>query len=384
MKKLLIIILPIFISCTLQENYPTGDSTLIFYLGEDWRSNPLNLKSDVEELTSKEVDITNKRVIILYDGNEIGDTALYTLDSPFDNNFREIKLENTGIPLLSKNETNMGDPLVLSAFIKYVKKKIPSDYYALYIGGHGTGFNSDFPSSLALETNAPDNQDLLTINELSETLDKTPIDLLAFDACLMGNLENIYQLEGGTKYIVASPENIPGPGNNYKYLIENFYSEAATTPLALGIATLNSYYRGYTNPYLSAYEQQKTQSPWITDNKLLQLYDVDGIANTIREENFQEKLISEMENSTNSEYIYDRRLKIGYYTGFYKELNIPEVDNYIYTADPGFLKLISVYYPGSIYEVTSSGTSIKTVNEDYKNSKFAVDNPLWISHLEAR
>lgn len=371
MKWLLLLISTLILSCSIQEKFPEGDTTLMFYLGDDTGFSRIGLINDLIELTSKKVNITTKRVVILIDDNDKGDTELYALDSPFDKNFRKVPFEDTSIPTESRNEANMGNPATLESYINFVKNKIPSKSYALYIGGHGTGYSSSYESSMQLEINDRQ-EDLLTVLEIAEVLERTGgVDLIAFDACLMGSVENIYELKDSADFLVASPENIPGPGNNYIKLITGFYLDSTRTPRDLGIATLESYYYGYSLV-------SQTQSPWVKDRELLQLYNIKEIVKVIETANFETNLINYISTAPldNHKYNRDREslqnmdnpIHSSHYMGEYSELNLNSVDSFIYTVNDTE-KLLSVYNPSGTY------------NSSYSKSSFAIKFPSWTSHI---
>lgn len=372
MKWILVIITTLFLSCSLQEKLPEGDTTLMFYLGDDTGSSRIGLINDLIELTSKEVDISTKRVVILIDDSDNGDTELYTLDSPFDINFRKIPVEETPISTKSNSEANMGDSATLESYINFVKEKIPSKYYALYIGGHGTGYSSNYESSMQLEINDRE-EDLLTVIEIANVLERTGgVDLIAFDACLMGSIENIYELKNSADFLVASPENIPGPGNNYIKLINSFYLDSTKTPWDLAKATVESYYFGYSLV-------SQTQSPWIKDRELLQLYNIKEIVKIIETETFETTLINTTLSAPTDNPKYNRGTISGqnlddplhpsHFIGEYSELNIDSVDNYIFTVNDTE-KLISVYNPSGSY------------NNTYSKSSFSIKFPNWTNYIK--
>lgn len=375
MNRFLVIltILTILItSCNLQETYTKGEMTLLFYFGEDYRYDPLNLWADIVELTKHSVDITNKRVTILFDGETDGDSKLLVLDSQFGRNYREVNLSDTNINQFKSNELNMGSEDTLTSYIKYVKQMIPSDQYCLYLSGHGAGYRSYSESCLGLETNINNKIDFLTVKEISNALKKTGgVELLVFDSCLMGNIETIYELEESTRYIIASPEDMPGPGNNYTPLIENYYSHKNINAFDLGIATLNSYYNyyKYDNPDHAA---QSPETYNLKNYNLLQMYDTKKICEVINSESFESTIISyTLMDHTNS-MRFDRGDFDSY--GHYLRLNLSEINEHIYTSPEDYYKLISIYYP----------TLNVGFNEEYKKSRFGEKFPSWSKNVENR
>lgn len=329
--------------------------TLMFYLGADWRTNPLSLINDVIELTKNNVDISNRRVVILYDGAGEGDSQLFVLDSPFGNTYRKVELKDAKIETISINELNMGSKETLKSYINFVKDKIPSSSYSLYFGAHGTGFTSEYSSGLAVETHVNNEEDLLLVSEISDALNETgAIDLLVFDACNMGTLENIYELRSNSSYLIGSPVRISGPGNNYTPLIESLYSDSINSVEDLAKDTLESYYDYY------AKDNSRTEHSVIYNKDLLQLYDVKKITEVIESDNFLSGLKTHIDNNKSSAYTFA--------SSNYIRVELPEIDQYITTAVKGEYKLISVYYPS-------------TYKNDYSNTDFAVEFPEWVSYL---
>lgn len=374
MKTLLKITLTIFISsifsCSLQESYPKGDITLMFYLGDDWKPKPLNLGpvtwqgSDLDELTRKQVDISTKRVVILYDGPGDGDSELLVLDSPFERAYRKVSLSNTNIKTIKNNELNMGDPETLDSFIQYVKEKLEADSYSLYFGAHGTGYGTDsgsdsinHTSSLQVESDFSGNFNLLEISEIATSLESNNgVDLLVFDACNMGNIENIYELRNSTDFVIASPVTIYGPGNDYRALINNLYSSSVENIEDLTRATLESYYNYY------AKDNSRTEHDVIYNKDLLQLYNVKEIVKTLESDNFINTLITHVDNTKNSAFTFN--------SGNYLRIELTEIDSSITTAEDGEYKLISIYKPEG------------SINTNYLESEFAKNFTQWTDYLK--
>ena len=48
------------------------------------------------------------------------------------------------------------------------------------------------------------------------------IDIIAFDACLMADIEVAYTLQPYADYLVSSQETVPGPGFNYADILTPF------------------------------------------------------------------------------------------------------------------------------------------------------------------
>ena len=109
-------------------------------------------------------------------------------------------------------QTSMCNPDTLSDFIKWSIENFPADRYMLVLWDHGGGTMGGF----GYDENFP--QDILTISELARGVEQAGVklDLISFDACLMGTLEVAVAFEQTADYLLASEESEPGDGWYYK------------------------------------------------------------------------------------------------------------------------------------------------------------------------
>jgi len=91
------------------------------------------------------------------------------------------------------------------------------------------------------------NDDYLTISELSSTLSNPTysVDLLGFDACLMGAVEIHYQLKDYVDVIVGSEEIEPGDGYPYDDILNYLRNVPTATPQQLGQQIVITYDNSY-------------------------------------------------------------------------------------------------------------------------------------------
>jgi len=129
-------------------------------------------------------------------------------------------------------EANMGDPQTIIDFVHWTKTNYQADHYALVIWDHGSGWKrEDYePPVKSISSDDTDN-DEITMQELRQALaaitndgaDK--LDIIGFDACLMGMEEVDYQIMPYASYRVSSEELEPSNGWDYTasmtYLINN-------------------------------------------------------------------------------------------------------------------------------------------------------------------
>ncbi|HBO41535.1 MAG TPA: clostripain [Spirochaetaceae bacterium] len=166
-------------------------------------------------------------------GENFEDTRLYRL---LPAGYERIAGDDTYLPQItttSAYEANMGDADTLRRFIAFGKLAYPADHYALFLSNHGGGARSagsgdsaETSSVKAVCWDDTDGGDCLYTAELSDVLTEAhSVDLLAFDACLMGTIEVAYQYRPGTgdfnaDYLVASAPTVWGSGFPYTAILE--------------------------------------------------------------------------------------------------------------------------------------------------------------------
>lgn len=128
--------------------------------------------------------------------------------------------------------TSTVDKEFLAGVINRMKEVAPADSYGLIMSSHGGGW---VPADLydvyllgeSSRTNEPnaeplfygqDDSDCMEIPDLVDALKHTRFKYIIFDACMMANVESLYDMRNMADYIIASPTEILGAGFPY----ENF------------------------------------------------------------------------------------------------------------------------------------------------------------------
>jgi len=162
-------------------------------------------------------------------------------------------------------ELNMGNPVTVTGFIDYCQDNYSADHYALIFWNHGGGWRDkiikkggDFsftprylgsskekipkePINKAVCWDETSSNDCLYMSEVGLAVAGKGIDLIGFDACLMGMVEVAYQLLGETDYVVASEETEPACGWAYQYFLYYLIMQAENTPANFGKTIVDSY-----------------------------------------------------------------------------------------------------------------------------------------------
>jgi len=159
--------------------------------------------------------------------------------------------------ILRMRETNTGDPKVLKNFIEASAKAYPSEKLIVVIWSHGSG-TDDFDSyygkreryfipekeiekiAIAYDDSAKDFLDNIELQKALEV--EVNIDVLGFDACLMGMFEIAYQLRNNTEVMVSSQHLEPASGWDYPRVLEELQLENSSVNMGKELVMFYSDY----------------------------------------------------------------------------------------------------------------------------------------------
>jgi cysteine peptidase C11 family protein/pre-peptidase/dockerin type I repeat protein len=158
-------------------------------------------------------------------------------------------------------EANMGDPQTLIDFVEWGRATFPAQRTAVVLWNHGDGwrtasFLKQRRKAIAWDdTNGGDALDLAELRDaLSVVTDggAWPIDLLAFDACLMAMIEIDVQIQSYVHVRTASEETEPGTGYPFDDILEDLRAHPEWDAADLGRGIVASYYAAYEGETQSA------------------------------------------------------------------------------------------------------------------------------------
>lgn len=231
------------------------------------------LMNDLNEMESVNLSGKKIRIVALVDRNasywtgdgDWNDTRAYEIeyDSAGYNQTlvsKRIAIEPLGISRNTTTELNMGSGTTLTEFIKFCNTNYPATKKMLLLSNHGGGWR-DNPEAkkrrlekIGLtkgvcwdETNG---DDYLSASELRTAIASAlgtgnKLDIIAFDACLMGMVEVAYELKDVANYMVASQETIPGFGFPYTQIL-TAYKDTLTSE-QFGRVIINNFNDAYIN-----------------------------------------------------------------------------------------------------------------------------------------
>lgn len=141
--------------------------------------------------------------------------------------------------------------------LQYVKEHHPANSYGVVLWSHASGW---LPSPLEIQSSSAksrrkafgidngknttsDNGSQMSISDIAQALENFGgTDFIFFDACFMQTIEVAYELRNATKYIIASPAEIPGPGADYRTMIPACFQKDDWAE-----AMLSAYYDSYSD-----------------------------------------------------------------------------------------------------------------------------------------
>lgn len=164
-------------------------------------------------------------------------------------------------------EVNMGDKATLANFLQWVNERYEADKTILQFSNHGGGPRSvsrmgttqngiplvvkDYGRrALCWDYTSDEKNAYLTTKDVEEALAEAgfgknnKLDLLLMDVCLGASIEDSYQFRNYAYYLAASPNIVPGLGNDYISLLESFTTNSSIESIADSL--LVSYKRDYT------------------------------------------------------------------------------------------------------------------------------------------
>jgi hypothetical protein len=145
----------------------------------------------------------------------------------------------------SLGEVDMGSPETLTWFVKYAIKNYPAEHYLIDIWDHGGGYRGVCWDDSSGDHLSPHNIEKALAD--AEKKLKTKIDIVGFDACLMGMIEVCYELKDVTKIVIGSEMLVPGYGWPYKTLMQYLSTNPTVDPYVLSQKIVTEYVAYYAN-----------------------------------------------------------------------------------------------------------------------------------------
>ncbi len=243
--------------------------------------------------------------------------------------------------LVSIGEKNMGDPETLREFVSWGMNQFPANHYILVLWNHGDGWHTrinqyiqglanvkekiekegstpqlqrealQLSKKIALATKAvcwddTDGGDALTIKECREALEglTSKIDIIGFDACLMGMIEVAYEIKDVGEIMIASEQLEPDDGWPYDSILSDLISTPFMSPEELSKTVVSQ--------YGSFYGGEETQSALSLEKVPLLAEKIDNLAAILLTETLDWEIILTARNNAGHFFEPDYRNLLGF------------------------------------------------------------------------
>jgi hypothetical protein len=170
-------------------------------------------------------------------------------------------------------ETNSADPQTLATVLADAEMAWPSAHHGIVLWSHGSGFlppgyyrnpqeraqedpvftEADPYAFMvkagddAIKSFAEDNGKEMDLLDLRKVLSRFHYDFIAFDCCLMGNIELAYELRNICDYLLFSPTEILTDGFPYEMMMQAIFNQPTETALRNIAQSYMAHYRAYTD-----------------------------------------------------------------------------------------------------------------------------------------
>ncbi|GEM_PF-2497372 len=124
--------------------------------------------------------------------------------------------------LADLGEVDMGAASTLVDFAKWGMKNFPAERVALVIWNHGAGWKAPIHKGVSYDESSGNNLDFWALKSALRQIRDVhggKLDVIAFDACLMGMIEVAYQLKDFAHVMIGSEQTEPGDGWPYDEIL---------------------------------------------------------------------------------------------------------------------------------------------------------------------
>ncbi|ETP73626.1 clostripain family protease [Lachnospiraceae bacterium JC7] len=217
-------------------------TVLVYMIGSSLESKSNLAANSIVTMLTGNVDTDKVNVII-----ETGGTKKFHNISTADHKFDETKIQRwlvdgTKLRFLGNAGDTEGNSMTsgetLESFLKYAKKNFPAGRYEAVLWGQAGGPINGFGYD---EINSSSGQ--LSVSGISNALANAEmdLDLLLFDARLMGAMESGYALASHVDYMIASEDNEYSIGLNYTNWFNGISNDPSMSAIDQGRIILDDF-----------------------------------------------------------------------------------------------------------------------------------------------
>lgn len=232
----------------LNKSSTAADWTIMVYLDGD---NDLETHAIDDFLEMSEVGSTDDvNIIVQFDRTPYYDTRYGNWETTKRYRVTYGMVPDAASALQDIGEANCGDPQTVINFAQWAMSNYPAYKYSFIFWDHGSGWKplgSTGRKYVCFDGTNGDALELAEIRNAFSTITYSganKIDLVGFDACLMGMIEVGYEIYQYAEYMTASEESEPVTGWDYEYSLDALVDDPSMSAEDLGGEFVN-YYSGY-------------------------------------------------------------------------------------------------------------------------------------------
>lgn len=232
---------------------------LLYFAGDNNGMNKY-LNSNLDSITKGLNNFNNSKIAAFFDSDKDG-AYLYEINPPA-NVFSSSAITDLSYstPWILNNSANSGSYKTVAEFLKWANNRYADKKYTkiLIVGSHGSGSYGQTFDSRSMCNDKSESNSYITTDQFAQGLreggfsKENMLDILITDVCLCGQIEEAYEYKDCVKYLVNSPNEIPGSGIPYEEMMNSISNESTLEDIGKNIVKLyaEKYYRNtsYNRP----------------------------------------------------------------------------------------------------------------------------------------
>lgn len=190
-------------------------------------------------------------------------------------------MDPSAAPVRDLQDVDMGSGKAVAEFVAWCRQRYPAKHYALVVWDHGEGWRFQYAKTFAARLQGARGLDLARgpaaplarlgfksvshdeetgnviynrdlADSLKVVLGKEKLDVISFDACLMGMIETAFAMREIADFMVASEELEPGAGWNYSRVLGRLVPSPGIDGRELSQRIVDAYSEEYGDVRLTA------------------------------------------------------------------------------------------------------------------------------------
>lgn len=228
---------------------------LLYFAGDNNGMNKY-LNSNLNSIIKGLNNFNNSKIAAFFDSDN--GAYLYEINSP-ENIFSSPTTTDLSYSTswILNNSANSGSYKTVADFLKWANERYTDKNYTkiFIVGSHGSGSYGQTINSRSMCNDKSESNYYITTDQFAQGLRdggfciENKLDMLITDVCLCGQIEEAYEYKDCVKYLVNSPNEIPGTGIPYEEMMNSISNESSLEDIGNKIVKLyaEKYYKNTSN-----------------------------------------------------------------------------------------------------------------------------------------